>query len=147
MDKIAVCINLASKSHDQLNALSKYVDLKAKKVEFIHAWNSDNYPHSSGMVVAFYPNQDQAREIQKKLEEDLSKLANEFAEKNQCEVVSKVLNSGSEKRAIAKYLDESSIDLAVCLVEKRDNVSEFFHSSFCHYIQVHAKSNVLCLKQ
>ena len=146
MDKLAICINFEEDALAALDQIGKYIDLKGKKVEFLHVWNNEYYPYPGSMVVAFYPNKEQCVEIQQKMEEELAKIASDFAQKNNCEAVSKVFQSLSEKKAICEYVDENKIDLSVCLVPKRDKISEFFHSSFCHYLQVHSQSNVLCVK-
>lgn len=145
MKKIAVCLNLEKKSFDQLKQLKDIINLEGKQIEFLYAWNDEYYPFPGGMVVPFYPNKEQASEIQSKLEKELQHIAENFADENKCEAVSKVFKSNSPKRSIVQYFKEAEIDLAVCLVEKRDMAEEFFHSSFCHYLQLHSQRHILCL--
>jgi nucleotide-binding universal stress UspA family protein len=146
MKNIVICVSLEDESFKVLEKLPQYVDYNNAKIHLLHYWVVSQYHYPGEMLVPFYPNQEQEKEITNKMTENLKAKKKFFANLPDSQFVVNVVAAASPKRDAVEYLKSVKADLVVTLTPEKNGIAGFFHSSFTHYLADHAHCDLLMLR-
>ncbi|MBD66254.1 MAG: hypothetical protein CME62_13670 [Halobacteriovoraceae bacterium] len=146
MKHIVVCYNFEENTLNALSKLSNYFSYADTKVTLLHVWNKDAYNYPGDMIVAFYPNEKQAKDIESKMKEQLDQLYDKFPQLPKEQFATEVVSSSRPKHQVVEYLKEVNADALVCLTPKKDKLVDVFHSSFTNYMTGHVHCDVIAIR-
>jgi nucleotide-binding universal stress UspA family protein len=146
MKNIVVCVNIDQKSFESLKRVEEYVQLSSANITLVHIWNKKAYDYPGDMIVAFYPNEDQAKDIAKEMDKQLNEQFSKFSGLPQEKFRTHVLSTSDAKDDVVELLKKEKADLVICLTPEKSVVKNFFHSSFTNYLSAHAPCDVLALR-
>jgi len=146
MKNIVVCVNTDKKSFESLRRVEEYVQLSSANITLVHIWNKKAYDYPGDMIVAFYPNEDQAKDIAKEMDKQLRDQLPKFSGLPQDKFRTHILSTSNAKDDVVELLKKEKADLVICLTPEKSVVKNFFHSSFTNYLSAHAPCDVLALR-
>lgn len=146
MKNIVVCVNIDKKSFESLKRIEEYIQLSSANITLLHVWNKKAYDYPGDMIVAFYPNEAQAKDIEIEMTKQLNDQFSQFSGLSQENFKTKVLSTSDPKDDVVEILKKEKADLVICLTPEKSVIKNFFHSSFTNYLSAHAPCDVLALR-
>jgi nucleotide-binding universal stress UspA family protein len=146
MKNIFICLNIDSKSFEKLSRIEQYVQMDNTRVTLVHTWNRDAYAYPGEMIVAFYPNESQANDIEAAIDKKLKDQFSHFSSLLEENFNTHVFATATPKKDIVDLLKDENADLVICLTPEKKVIENFFHSSFTNYMNAHAPCDVLALR-
>jgi hypothetical protein len=146
MKNVVVCLNIDRKSFNELRRVKYYVPDNETNITLLHIWDKKSYNYPSDMIVAFYPNTEQAEDIQREMKINLEEQFNSLDGHSSEHFNTQVFSSTNPKKETVGFLVENNSDLVICFSPEKGTVENFFHSSFTNFLNAHAPCDVLNLR-
>lgn len=146
MKNVVVCLSLVDKQFEGLKKIKDLVSLPETKITLLHVWNNMAYEYPGGMIVPFYPDEEQSKKIESQMKKVLEDQYDSFAGLPKENFETAVFSAPNTKEEAVRFLEEKQADLVVCLTPEKKGIKSFFHSSFTNYLAAHAPCDVLAVR-
>lgn len=146
MKNIVICVNIDKKSFAGLKKVMQYLPKSDVNITLMHIWDKKAYEYPGDLIVPFYPNDDQAVDIEKDMRQQLDKQASAFSGIESSKFDTCVFSSSSAKSDTVDFLKKSNADLVICMSSQKGSVENFFHSSFTNYLCAYSPCDVLSVR-